>query len=122
MGDFTRSWRTGTTTGALLTGGALFALGVALGLAAALRFGAALERSAASCGLATGHDMAWSAVIVNITGIVVAGVAIAAEVRWRRPARPFAIVLGAVAVGAGVFAAALNLFIVHEIGTCAALF
>jgi hypothetical protein len=122
MGDSTRSWRTGTATGALCTGGALFALGVALGLAAALRFGAALQRSAASCGLATGHDMAWFAVLTNIAGIVVAGGAIAAELRWRRPARPFAVVLGAIAVGAGVFAVALNLFIVHEIGTCAALF
>lgn len=123
MGDSTRSWRAGALcTGALLAGGALFALGVGLGLTAALRFGAALQRSAASCGLATGHGMAWFAVITNIAGIVVAGGAIAAELRWRHPARPFAVVFGAVAIGAGVFAAALNLFIVHEIGTCAALF
>jgi hypothetical protein len=122
MGDSTRSWRARTATGALLAGGALFVLGVALGLAAALRFGAALQRSAASCGLATGHGMACSAVIANAAGIIVAAAAIAAELHWRRPSRPVVVVLGAVAAGAGVFGAALDLFIVHEIGTCAALF
>ncbi len=122
MGDSSRQWRAGMATGALLAGGALLVLGVALGLSAAVRFGSALQRSAASCGQATGHDMAWCAVIASIGGIVVAGVAITAELRWRRPARPVTVVLGAVVAGAGVFGAALNLFIVHEIGTCAALF
>ena len=118
VGDFSKT----LPTGALLAGGTLFAVGVGLGVSAALRFGVALQRSAAGCGLATGHSMAWYAVIANLAGVVAAGLAIVAELRWRPATRPITVVLAAVIAGAGVFGTALNLFIVHEIGTCAALF
>jgi hypothetical protein len=125
MGETTRTRRAGTAlpTGALVIGGTLFVIGLVLGLAAALRFGTALQRSAASCALATGHDMAWSAVAVDIAGIVVATLAIVAELRRHAPdLRPVTVVLASVVAGASVFAAAFNLFVVHEISTCAALF
>ncbi len=108
--------------GALACGAVLFLAGLALGLAAALRFRDALERSASGCGLVVGQGMAWCAVAANVVGIMLAALAIVAEHRWRRPSRPVAVVIGAVLAGAGVIGAALNLFVVHEIGTCAALF
>jgi hypothetical protein len=125
MGGTVRAWRAGrvlpTTT--LITGSTLFVAGVVLGLVAAVRFGTALQRSSANCTLAPGHTMAWYAVSANIVAVVVAGVAILAELRWHRPAtRPVTVVLASVLVGASIFGAALNLFIVHEIDTCAALF
>ncbi|HEX4704149.1 MAG TPA: hypothetical protein VH352_18625 [Pseudonocardiaceae bacterium] len=125
MGEATRPWRTGSAlpTTAVLAGGTLFVTGVVLGPLAAVRFATALQRSAASCGLAPGHDLAWFAVAANVIAVALAGVAIVAELRWRRPAtRPIAVVLASVVVGASMFGAALNLFIVHEIGICATLF
>lgn len=105
---------------ALTSGGVLFLAGLTLGLAAAIRFRDALQRSAAGCGMAVGQGMAWCAVVVSVAGIVAAALAIVAERRFQRRAVP--VVIGAVMAGAGLFGAALNLFIVHEIGTCAALF
>jgi anti-sigma-K factor RskA len=125
MGAANRTWRGGTALplGALLTGSTLFVAGVALGLAAAVRFSTALRRSAASCALATGNSMAWWAVVASVAAVAVAALALVAELRWRRAtARPATVVLAAVVVGASVFGAALNLFVVHEIGSCAALF
>lgn len=106
--------------GALTCGGVLFFAGLAIGLAAAIRFRDALQRSAAGCGLAVGQGMAWCAVVVSVAGIASAVLAIVAEHRSQRRAVP--VVVGAVMAGACVFEAALNLFILHEIGTCAALF
>jgi hypothetical protein len=119
--DRSRAAVTLAPVGALTCGGLLFLGGLALGLTAAVRFREALLRSAAGCGgVIVGHGMAWWAVVTSVGGIVAAALAIVAEYRWRR--RPVAVVVGAVMAGAGVFGAALNLFIVHEIGTCAALF
>jgi hypothetical protein len=106
--------------GALTCGGLLFFAGLALGLAAAIRFRDALQRSAAGCGLAVGQGMAWLAVVISVAGIAAAALAIVAERRFQRRTVP--VVVGAVLAGAGVFGAALDLFVVHEIGTCAALF
>jgi hypothetical protein len=119
----TRHGSTSLPTSALLTGSTLFVAGVALGLAAAVRFSTALRRSAASCALATGNGMAWWAVAASIAAVAVAALALVAELR-RRPAttRPVTVVLAAVVVGASIFGAALNLFVVHEIASCAALF
>ncbi|HVV21857.1 MAG TPA: hypothetical protein VHF06_20650 [Pseudonocardiaceae bacterium] len=117
-----RRWPAPATVAALVCGGVLFFAGLALGLAAAVRFKNALERSAAGCGLAVGHGMAWLAVAVSAAGVLVAALAIVAEYRARTRARPVAVVVAAVLAGAGLFGAALNLFIVHEIDTCAALF
>ena len=123
MADADRTWNTALPTSALLIGSTLFAAGVALGLAAAVRFSTALRRSAASCALATGNGMAWWAVVASIAAVAVAALALVAELRWRpASARPVTVVLAAVVVGASVFGAALNLFVVHEIGSCAALF
>ena len=123
MADADRTRNTALPTGALLIGSTLFAVGVALGLAAAVRFSTALRRSAASCALATGNGMAWWAVVASIAAVVAAALALVAELRWRpASARPVTVVLAAVVVGASVFGAALNLFVVHEIGSCATLF
>jgi hypothetical protein len=123
MADADRTRHSALPIGALLIGSTLFAAGVALGLAAAVRFSTALRRSAASCALATGNNMAWWAVVASIAAVAVAGLAMVAELRWRRASvRPVTVVLAAVVVGAGVFGAALDLFVVHEIGSCAALF
>ncbi|HEY3607010.1 MAG TPA: hypothetical protein VGL06_05895 [Pseudonocardiaceae bacterium] len=125
MGAANRTRRAGTAlpTGALLTGSTLFVAGVALGLAAAVRFSTALQRSAASCALAIGDSMAWWAVVASVAAAAAAAFALVAELWWRRAtARPVIVVLAAVVVGAGMFGAALNLFVVHEIGSCAALF
>src|SRR5882757_1175501 len=120
MADADRTWNTALPTSALLIGSTLFAAGVALGLAAAVRFSTALRRSAASCALATGNGMAWWAVVASIAAVAVA---LVAELRWRpASARPVTVVLAAVVVGASLFGAALNLFVVHEIGSCATLF
>jgi anti-sigma-K factor RskA len=119
----TRRGSTALPTSALLTGSTLFVIGVALGLAAAVRFSTALRRSAASCAQATGNGMAWWAVVASIAAVAVAALALVAELRWR-PAttRPVTVVLAAAVVGASMFGAALNLFVVHEIASCAALF
>jgi hypothetical protein len=125
MADSNRPLRAGSAlpTTALLVGGALFVTGVVLGPLAAVRFATALQLSAASCALAPGYDLAWSAVAANVIAVLAAGVAIIAELRWHRPAtRPVTVVLASVVVGASLFGTALNLFIVHEIATCATLF
>jgi len=123
MGAANRTRGTALPIGALLTGSTLFVAGVALGLAAAVRFSTALQRSTASCALAIGNSMAWWAVVASMAAAVAAAFALVAELRPRRAtARPVTVVLAAVVVGASVFGAALNLFVVHEIGSCAALF
>jgi hypothetical protein len=61
--------------------------------------------------------------VASIAAVAVAALALVAELRWRSAsARPVTVVLAAVVVGASVFGAALNLFVVHEIGSCATLF
>jgi hypothetical protein len=108
---------------ALVCGGVLFFAGLGLGLGAAVGFRDALQRSAAGCGMAIGHGMAWTAVVAGVGSIVAAALAVVAEYRWRqRAARPVAVVVASVMAGGALFEVALNLFVVHEMDTCAALF
>jgi hypothetical protein len=109
-------------------GTVLLVVGIGLGLSAAGQFRAAIQFGTSTCVTGETHSSvppvtAWVAIVVQCIGLLCAIVCVVVELRSSRtrPVRPFALVVGITLATTGLIATLLSGYLIHEIGTCAAL-
>jgi hypothetical protein len=111
-----------------VVGAILLVVGVGLGLSAAEQFRAAIQYGTSTCVTAQNHSSAlpgaaWAAVSAQVIGLLGASASIIFELRSSRtrPSRPLMLVAGVTVSAAGLIASLLDVYVIHEISTCAAL-
>jgi hypothetical protein len=109
-------------------GAALLIVGVGLGLSAAEQFRAAIQYGTSTCVTAQNHSSAvpgsgWAAISTQAVGLLCAVTCVIVELRAARtrPGRQFVLVVGVTVSAVALIATLLDVYVVHEISTCAAL-
>jgi len=105
----------------------LLVLGIALALLAAEQFRGTISDGTSTCVTTDSHSAAipgagTAAIVVQVFGVICAVVAGFVEIRVRaKTARPILLVAACSAAGTGLVAVLVDIYVIHQIGVCAAL-